>query len=299
LHTKYEDYLHFIPGGERLPKSTVKYLIRAFLIGAQGLICPSMMTYETAARYQVKCPIRIIPTGIELNQFSDTNISTAEIQTLRAELGASENDTLLLSVSRLSQEKSIQNVIAAIAEIGDSEPVKLAIVGDGPYREELEKLVSELGISDRVRFTGMVPNATVQKYYRAADIFISASTSETQGLTFAEAIAVGTPVIAARNPYLSELVSEPALGELFDQTDDLAQIISRAIENRQPIPEKLLQRKRGEISSKTFAKKVEQFYREILAEHRRVRRTRWLQELSPRISRKYHVPKLAELTKSA
>lgn len=76
--------------------------------------------------------------------------------------------------------------------------MKLVIVGHGPYAETLKDLVDSLELSDKVIFTGSVENEQTAYYYKAADFFISASTSETQGLTYLEAMAAGTRVLAAK-----------------------------------------------------------------------------------------------------
>ena len=70
----------------------------------------------------------------------------------------------------------------------------LMIVGGGPYLETLRKKAAELGVAESVIFTGMVSPAEVASYYPAGDLFVSASTSETQGLTYAEALAAGLPL---------------------------------------------------------------------------------------------------------
>ena len=81
--------------------------------------------------------------------------------------------------------------------------------------ENLKELVKELELTDKVVFTGPVENEKTAYYYKAADFFISASTSETQGLTYLEAMAAGTRVLAAKNPYLSELINDDEFGQLF------------------------------------------------------------------------------------
>ena len=108
-----------------------------------------------------------------------------------------------MSLSRVSYEKNIQAVIAALPDVLKVNPkVKLIVAGDGPYLDDLKKQAAKLGISDAVVFTGMIPPNETALYYKAADFFISASTSETQGLTYLESIASGTPIIAHGNPYL-------------------------------------------------------------------------------------------------
>ena len=90
--------------------------------------------------------------------------------------------------------------------------IKLIVAGDGPYLDDLKKQAAKLGVSDTVVFTGMIPPNETALYYKAADFFISASTSETQGLTYLESIASGTPLIAQSNPYLDNVITREGWG---------------------------------------------------------------------------------------
>ena len=99
-----------------------------------------------------------------------------------------------MSLSRISYEKNIQAVIAALPDVPSGQSkVKLIVAGDGPYLDDLKKQAAKLGVSDAVVFTGMIPPNETALYYKAADFFISASTSETQGLTYLESIAEWYP----------------------------------------------------------------------------------------------------------
>ncbi|RDJ48685.1 glycosyltransferase, partial [Acinetobacter baumannii] len=96
------------------------------------------------------------------------------------------------------------------------------VAGDGPYLNDLKEQAQNLEIQDSVIFTGMIAPSETALYYKAADFFISASTSETQGLTYLESLASGTPVIAHGNPYLNNLISDKMVGALYYGEHDLA-----------------------------------------------------------------------------
>ncbi|GAB2027232.1 glycosyltransferase family 4 protein [Lactovum odontotermitis] len=261
LHTKYEDYLHYIANGHLIRPSMVKYIIRTFLFGTEGIICPSEMTKETVINYGVKIPIRVIPTGIELKKFTRPDILKSDDLELREELGVKEDETLLLSLCRLSQEKNIQAVIKAMPQIlKGGIKAKLIIVGDGPYRDELEALVASLNLQEAAKFVGPVENDQAVHYYKAADFFISASTSETQGLTFTEAIAAGTPVLAWKNPYLTHIVDDSEFGRLFSNEQEIAQLTIEAVNNKKPMDPVKFDKKLYEISSENFGRRVADFY---------------------------------------
>ena len=96
-------------------------------------------------------------------------------------------------------------------------------------------------------------------YYKAADFFISASTSETQGLTYLESIASGTPLIAQSNPYLDNVINDRMFGILYDQEEDLAAAILEATSATPEKDEAKWEEKLYEISSTNFGRRVYEF----------------------------------------
>jgi 1,2-diacylglycerol 3-alpha-glucosyltransferase len=203
---------------------------------------------------------RVIPTGIALDKFMRPEITEADISELRKNLGIAPDEVLLLSLSRIAEEKNIQAVIQSLVAIRDQVPLKLVIVGSGPYLDKLKKLVQDLDLTDIVIFTGLIDNEQTAYYYKAADFFISASTSETQGLTYIESLASGTPILATDNAYLRTLVTEPAFGQLFANDDQIADTILTAITATPDFDQALYDQKLYEISAENFALQVYQFY---------------------------------------
>lgn len=115
--------------------------------------------------------------------------------------------TVLLYVGRLAKEKNVEELLEYQQKVQESGTI-LMIVGGGPYLETLRKKAAELGVTGSVIFTGMVSPAEVASYYPAGDLFVSASTSETQGLTYAEALAAGLPLLCRRDQCLRAVVEE-------------------------------------------------------------------------------------------
>ena len=142
-------------------------------------------------KYKVAAEKRVIPTGIELEKFQRPEITEDDVADLRAKLGIASDETMLLSLSRVSYEKNIQAVLAALSSVlEEDDKVRLVVAGDGPYLPDLKSQAKKLGIQDKVVFTGMIAPSETALYYKSADFFISASTSETQGLTYLEALCV-------------------------------------------------------------------------------------------------------------
>ena len=263
-HTQYEDYVRYIAKGMVVRPSMVKYIVRGFMSDLDGVICPSEIVYDLLMKYKVKVEKRVIPTGIELAKFERPEITAENIADLREKLGISNQETMLLSLSRISYEKNIQAVLAALPAVLEENPdVKLVVAGDGPYLSDLKSQAKRLNITDAVIFTGMIAPSETALYYKAADFFISASTSETQGLTYLESLASGTPIIAHGNPYLDNVINDKMFGTLYYEERDLAGAILEAVIATPDLDEKSLAAKLYEISAENFGRRVYEFYLDL------------------------------------
>lgn len=258
-HTMYEKYLHYIANGMLVKPSHVKALSKLFCQHTSGVISPGETMCETLKSYDIASEIRIIPTGVNIPK-RDAAIRTSK----RQDLQLTSEHVVLLSLSRLAKEKSIDRIISALPTvIKQFDHVRLVIVGDGPARKELEALAEQLGVSSYIIFAGEVPNDQVSAYYQMADMYVNASETETQGLTFLESLVNGLPIIAKKNDYLMQLVRQKELGVLFEQSEQLAQVITDYItyinrENPEFDASVLLE----DISSETFKNNVVSFYQD-------------------------------------
>lgn len=263
-HTQYEDYVRYIAKGMVIRPSMVKYIVHGFMSDLDGVICPSEIVYDLLMKYKVKVEKRVIPTGIELAKFERPEITSENIADLRGKLGISNQETMLLSLSRVSYEKNIQAVLAALPAVLEENPdVKLVVAGDGPYLSDLKAQAKRLNITDAVIFTGMIAPSETALYYKAADFFISASTSETQGLTYLESLASGTPIIAHGNPYLDNVINDKMFGTLYYEERDLVGAILEAVIATPDLDEKSLAAKLYEISAENFGRRVYEFYLDL------------------------------------
>ncbi len=127
----------------------------------------------------MQCPLYVISTGVAKPQAA----SPAEARILRESLGIPDGRTVLLYLGRLAKEKNCAELLRAMARFLEA-PVTLLLVGNGPDRRPLEELSQQLHLDGHVVFAGMVPPDQVGRYYQLEDLFVSASTSETQGLTY-------------------------------------------------------------------------------------------------------------------
>lgn len=267
-HTMYEDYLHYIAKGKVLRQSHVKYLSRLFANHTTGVVCPSERVIDTLRGYGVVTPLRVIPTGIDIEKFKRADITNEDIEKLRQSLHIEKDQLMILSLSRISYEKNIQALVYGLPQIIKAYPnARMVIVGKGPYLEELQELITTLDLSEYVQFTGEVANDDVALYYKAADFFVSASTSETQGLTYTEAMAAGTPCVVEGNAYLNRLFDHPSLGRTFETDQDFAPALIDYIKSEVPHDPQVLESKLYEISSTHFGEAMIEFYEDMIVYH--------------------------------
>lgn len=198
-HTVYEDFTHYFSPNVRLGHFLARKFSHYIAGQTDALIVPTEKIRQLLRSYQITQPVYTVPTGLKLGAFL-APLLPEKRTALRRELGLREGDLALVSVGRLAQEKSIHELLRFLPDAPQN--VRLLLVGGGPYREELEAQARELGITGRVIFTGMVSPDRVAEYYKIGDIFVSASRSETQGLTYIEAMASGLPLLCRRDDCL-------------------------------------------------------------------------------------------------
>jgi 1,2-diacylglycerol 3-alpha-glucosyltransferase len=210
--------------------------------------------------------IYTIPTGIDTKNFS-WEMSEEEKKQYKQELGIPLEKKILLFVGRLAQEKNIQELLRYYKKL-NREDVTLLLVGDGPYRQEIEKEVEELELTDRVYFTGMVPKQQVASYYHLGDIFVCSSNTETQGLTYAEALASGLPCVCRKDECLTGIIVDGYNGYQYEDEQDFCEKISLILDNPKEIRLMALRARFSsrKLSKQRFSEEIEKVYEEKLQE---------------------------------
>ncbi len=227
-HTTYEDYTHYVntfnlKSVESIAKKAIIKLSRLFGSSSSVIIAPSNKTKEMLVRYGIKREIVVIPTGLNLERFDNEHKNQEKIDTMKNSLGLSNEDKIVLYVGRLAKEKSIDVVINGFEEIAKiNNNIKCIIVGSGPAEEELKHVVKVKNLQDSVLFLGKIDNSEIADIYHMADVFVSASTTETQGLTFVEAMASGLMVFARYDEAISDLIINDETGFYFEDYCSLA-----------------------------------------------------------------------------
>lgn len=229
-HTMMENYSHYVTKvtNGHFEKQVKRFFVmssKLFADKCTELIVPSYKTCDAMISYGVTNKINVIPTGIDLSKFSPHLFTHSELEMLRSQYEISNQDFLAVFVGRIAIEKSVDEIIEAFNIIKSKEikKLKLLIIGDGPAFQDISKLVDQYDLHNYVRMVGKIPYTDVPAFYQIADIFISTSTTETQGLTFVEAMASNLPVLCKYDKNLEELVCEGKNGFFIQDQSELAQ----------------------------------------------------------------------------
>jgi glycosyltransferase involved in cell wall biosynthesis len=209
-HTRYEKYAHYVPLPLGLVQAAALRLSAAFAARADAVLAPSAVIRDELHARGVRTPIAVVPTGIDLDRFRPGDRAAA-----RRRLGLGDGEPVVLYVGRLDREKSVDRVLLAFERVASILPAaQLVLVGQGTETERLRSMAEALPVAARIRFLGLRPHDSLAECYQAADVFLFASETETQGLVLAEAAACGLPAVAVDAPGCDEVVRDGDTGIL-------------------------------------------------------------------------------------
>jgi len=232
---------------------------------AEITILPTKKMLPDLKNYGIKGnDFRIIPTGIELFRFSDFKGTKEELDKLKEELGLKDK-FIFAYIGRTAKEKNIEFIIEAFSKIANqNDKARLLIVGGGPILDELKDYASQLRIYDKVVFTGLIPWEKIPYYYHIADVFVNASNSETQGLTYVEALASGVPVLVKNDPCIEDVVQEGYNGFIFDTLEECVSKMQYCIDNDLTEVKNNTEPSSRKFSKEAFAKNIYDVYCEAI-----------------------------------
>jgi glycosyltransferase involved in cell wall biosynthesis len=209
-HTRYEKYAHYVPLTRPLVEAAALRLSTRFAARADAVIAPSALIRDQLRARGVASPIAVVPTGVDLDRFRPSAQAAA-----RRALGLTAAGPLVLYVGRLDREKSVDRVLLAFDRIaGTLGGARLWLVGQGTEAAPLRRMAAGLVARNRVHFAGVRAHESLAVWYQAADLFLFASETETQGLVLAEAAACGLPAVAVIAPGCDEVVRDGETGIL-------------------------------------------------------------------------------------
>ena len=230
-HTFFEQYVqHYVP---MMPRWMGRYLARAFTRSqcddVQGLIAPSDPMRDILLEYGISTPIHVLPTGLPADRFGDGDGSR-----FRAHAGLPSDRPLMTYIGRVAHEKNIEFLVQVFTEVRQAVPgAMLVIAGEGPARESLRQLVASLKLESDVYFAGYLDrNTSLLDCYAAANVFVFASRTETQGLVLLEAMAQGAPVVSTAELGTRSIL-KPGCGALIvgENQDEFATAVVRVLQD--------------------------------------------------------------------
>lgn len=273
-HTMYEDYVHYITHGyfDKTSKKIVEYLTLFYCDKTiTELIVPTKKAWELfKEKYMVDRNVHIVPTGIDIDRFRPENNKKINIEKERKKLKIDKDDFIITFIGRIAEEKNIVFLLDNLKVIiKDCPKLKFLVVGDGPDLEKYKEYSKELKIENNVVFVGKVPWTDISKYYLISDIFVTASKSETQGLTVIEAMAAYLPVVCINDESFNTTVIDNLNGKIFEDGNQYIKCITELYNDK-----KLLNRLRKGAKNtaemhtiKYFAERVLDVYNIAIKNH--------------------------------
>jgi len=212
-HTYYAEYAHYFRAGAPVARRVTPAISRWFCNLHDLVLAPSQDTQQLLTGYGVRRPVEVLMTGVAV----PGEATLAERAEARHRLGLEPEARTILFVGRIAREKNLDLLLETMLLLREREPrARLLLAGDGPDRHRLERVVAARGLGAHVRFLGWIPHDEIVECYRASDLFLFPSLTETQGLALLEAMACGCAVVAARGPGTRDLIDHGVNGLLAD-----------------------------------------------------------------------------------
>ena len=277
-HTMYEDYTYYLtkknPLFEKMTKKLLEYVTRVFIDSTTSITTTSAKAKNALINYGVKKYIHVVPNGVDFTEFDSNKFSKEDFENFRKENDL-ENKKILLYLGRVAQEKSIDKILIGFKKYLQKEDsnkdMVLLVVGDGPYLETLKQNCTMLELDQYVRFIGKVEHSKVPFFYSLSDLFISASTSETQGLTYSEAMSCNCMVLCAFDYNLKEVVIDNRTGFYFYDDESfvnrLAFILNMSDTEKNKIIAAAKENNDQLFSIDKYAERMEKVYEKAIREH--------------------------------
>lgn len=266
-HTFFEDYLHhylpWIPTS--MARGIARLVSRRQCNAVDAIVAPSKPMLDVLRQYGVKSKAGVIPTGLQAHSFAESDGNA-----FRERYGIPLDRPMILYVGRVAFEKNIAFLLRMAVELREMKPdVLLVVAGEGPAENSLRQLSKELNLHANIQFIGYLDRKTeLNGCYKAADVFVFSSKSETQGLVIIEAMAQGTPVVAIAELGTKSILIE-GQGALIAPEDEMifAERVNSLLQDKK-VRNQLGAKARSYVeekwTSRAQAERVVQFYQGML-----------------------------------
>jgi len=265
-HTRYEDYTHYVPLDSELLKKYVINLATEYANYCTGVIAPSGSIRQLISNRGVKTPIKVIPTGVDMEFLSQGNG-----EDYRSKIGLPDDTFGIGHVGRLAPEKNLAFLArSAAAFLKEKEKAVFMIAGSGPDESSIQQIFKEKNIVDKLVMPGTVKGKELSDFYNAMNIFVFASKTETQGMVLTEAMAAGKPVVALEASGVRDVMIDGENGYMLPE-DASENDFASAIEKLSQSKEKSTKWNQSALetakkfSRQNSARKMEQFYEAMIS----------------------------------
>lgn len=263
-HTVYEDYTHYFSLNKKIGKELAKQFTKQIIKNTDCVVVPTNKIYNLLTEYNIHEDIYVAPTGINVNKLSECDDFD-----IRSGYKIPEDKHIVLFLGRIGKEKNITEILQYLENI-NRDDIVFIIAGAGPFLSELKDICSNSKIRDRLIFTGMIDSSKVGNFYSKADVFVSASTSETQGLTFIESMACSTPIICRHDDCLDGVLIEGKTGFGYDTEEEFIDYLNQILDNeklRDKMGKNCKQLVDENYTEDSFANKIEKIYKKVIENH--------------------------------
>ncbi|MGD1816400.1 MAG: glycosyltransferase [Pleomorphochaeta sp.] len=273
-HTNFSAYSNNYIVGKKLFFLILNFILQKSLrYPVIKIIAPSSSTKKMIEMdYSIKTPIVEIPSGIDLNLYS-TPLNETEKNELFKKYNFNKNCFRIITIARLASEKNIDQMLKYFSELkSTTNNLQYIIVGDGPERKNLEKITKSLKLENNVIFCGEIQPKEVHKFYKCANLFISGSSQETQGLTYFEALASNLPIVCKKNDVLTKILIEGKNGYIFDNENEFL-LKMKAIINDSDLYNSLVKNAPLSVANygdNLFIDKLVKIYKETINEYNNI-----------------------------
>lgn len=274
LHTMYDDYIYYIAPGpltgiaRRVSHNYVRFICRR----ADIITSPSKKSIDYLANAGVHRKVYIIPNSVELDDYAESATTPEQRAAIRQQYHIPSDAFVTCFCGRIGKEKGVDNLIRLWASQCREDPRHyLLIIGEGPFRGELEKLAQNSGLGDRILFTGAVPHDQIAPYYACCNAYATASLSEMYSISMLEAQASGLPVIQRLDPDNVDQIQVGVNGYLFETGEEFGEILRKLAAVTPEQRRALAQRVRDSVrerSSDSIAKYLLDLYQQAINKHR-------------------------------
>lgn len=267
-HTIYDKYTHYTPLVPRklanywVIRNSVRYANRV-----NRIIIPTEGVYEIINNWgNTNTNVSVIATGVDEEIFKNPQENK-----IKETLGIVKDKIVLLSISRLTEEKNVIFLIREVVKVLKKNKQAVFILGgDGYLKDELIKIINQAGVGEQVFLLGLVERDQIKNYLNIADIFVYASLSETQGTIITEAMYGGLPIVALDGLGIRDLIKHRKTGILVKKNSTFARQINKLIANTeltQALGQNAKQEAQKKYTSRVCAKKMLKIYQDLIAKN--------------------------------